>query len=245
MKSKKIYVGTSGWNYKHWEEVFYPAAIKKQDWFNYYSTKFNSVEINNTFYNLPKVQTIKAWKNNAPGNFIYAIKASRYITHMKKLKDPKEPVNNFLKIIKQLKSNLGVILFQLPPHWKFNRERLSGFLSQLPYNYKYVFEFRDQSWWNDETYELLNKHNVAFCIYNMPDEETPRKITSDTIYIRMHGPVKKYSGSYSSQQLSGWKRWIENRIEKVSSVYIFFNNDDRGYAAKDALKLQEMVNNIN
>jgi uncharacterized protein YecE (DUF72 family) len=132
------------------------------------------------------------------------------------------------------------VLFQLPPRWKFNRDRLKEFLDQLPENYKYVFEFRDNSWWNEKTYELLNKYNATLCIYHMPDEETPRKITSDTIYIRLHGTTGKYKGSYSPQQLTGWKRWIENRLEKVKSVYVFFNNDDKAYAAKNALKLKKM-----
>jgi uncharacterized protein YecE (DUF72 family) len=118
---------------------------------------------------------------------------------MKKLKEPKHSVKNFIEIVQQLGNKLGIILFQLPPHWKFNKERLRIFLNQLPSNYRYAFEFREQSWWNDETYELLNKHNAAFCIYDMPDKETPRKITSDTIYIRLHGINKKYSGSYSIQ----------------------------------------------
>lgn len=225
---------------KNWAKVFYPEELNRDKWFDYYTMKFDSVEINNTFYNLPEKETIEEWEENAPGNFKYAVKASRYITHMKKLKDPEKPFKNFISTVCQLDSKLGIILFQLPPHWKFNRERLNEFLNHLPDTYKYVFEFRERSWRNDETYELLNQHNVAFCIYHMSDDETPREITSDTIYIRLHGTKKKYSGSYSSQQLTGWKRWIENRLEKVKSVYVFFNNDDKGYAAKNAFKLKQI-----
>ena len=245
MKSKKIYIGTSGWDYKHWEKVFYPEDLNTKEWFNYYSKNFNSVEINNTFYNLPDKQIIKVWKNNAPENFVYAIKASRYITHMKKLKDPKKSVKNFFNTIRILENKIGIVLFQLPPYWKFNKERLKNFLNQLPSEFSYAFEFREHSWWNDDTYELLNKHNAAFCIYNMPEEETPRKVTSDTIYIRLHGTKQKYSGSYSPKEISGWKRWIENRIEKVKVVYVFFNNDDKGFAVQDALKLKKMFIKLN
>ncbi len=240
MKSNKIYIGTSGWDYNHWKKDFYTKEMDKKDWFSHYSKNFNSVEINNTFYNMPEESSVLHWKENAPRNFTYAVKASRYITHMKKLKDPKEPVNNFLSVIRKLDEKLGIILFQLPHHWKFNKERLERFLHQLPNDFEYAFEFREKSWWNDNTYELLNKHNAAFCIYHMPDEEAPREITSDTIYIRLHGTRKKYSGSYSLQQLTGWKRWITNRLDKVNSVYVFFNNDEKAIAPQNALKLRNM-----
>ncbi|MEJ2105351.1 MAG: DUF72 domain-containing protein [Ignavibacteriaceae bacterium] len=133
MKSKKLFVGTSGWDYRHWKKVFYPEDLITKDWFNYYSKKFSSVEINNTFYHLPDKKTIKDWKNKAPENFSYAIKASRYITHMKKLKEPKHSVKNFIEIVQQLGNKLGIILFQLPPHWKNFVNKAGGMMKRMNY----------------------------------------------------------------------------------------------------------------
>jgi uncharacterized protein YecE (DUF72 family) len=237
----KLYVGTSGWNYKHWMGNFYPEDLKAKDWLRYYSQKLRTVEINNSFYRLPDVKTFKSWKDSTPENFLFSIKGSRYITHMKKLKDPEESTINFFARIKYLDKKLGVILFQLPPQWRFNQERLEEFLRSLPEKYKYTFEFRDQSWWNEKTLKLLKDHNCAFCIYELTGTVTPKEITADFIYVRLHGPGDKYQGCYREKELSDWAGIISDWQKNNKDVYIYFDNDDSGYAVQNAMELQEMI----
>ena len=240
MAKGKIYVGTSGWNYKHWQGNFYPEDLKHKEWLKFYSEKLKTVEINNSFYQLPDTKTFKNWKDITPKKFMFSVKGSRYITHMKKLKDPKQSGKKLFTRIKHLKSKLGPVLFQLPPKWRFNKERFEKFLKSLSGRYRYTFEFRDQSWWNDEALELLKKHNAAFCIYELAGTITPKEITADFIYIRLHGPGNKYQGNYSKRELSGWAGAITN-WQKKKDVYIYFDNDDSGYAVKNAMELSGMV----
>lgn len=199
--NKDIHIGTSGWHYKHWEGVFYPEDINSKDYFEFYSIQFRTVEINNTFYQLPEKHEFRKWRKEAPKNFLFAVKANRYITHFKKLKDPKEPLNNFISHAKLLKSSLGPILFQLPPHWHKDPERLENFLNILPKDYKYAFEFRDKSWFDKDIKELLKKYSVGFCIYLMAGYSSPEWITSNLIYIRFHGSTGSYSGGYHGNTL--------------------------------------------
>jgi uncharacterized protein YecE (DUF72 family) len=239
---KKINIGTSGWNYNHWLGTFYPDDLKnKKDWLGYYSDIFNTVEINNSFYRLPKNNTFEQWKKTAPDNFVFAVKASRYITHMKKLKRPEEGIKNLMKGVKSLNGKLGPILFQLPPHWNVNLERLKMFLEELPGGYKYAFEFRDESWWIDEVYDCLKEHNAAFCIYELEKTKSPREITADFTYIRLHGPGLKYEGKYDKKTLAGWCGAFEAWKERGKDIYMYFDNDQDGYAAQNAQELQDMV----
>ncbi|MCF7870581.1 MAG: DUF72 domain-containing protein [Candidatus Omnitrophica bacterium] len=241
-KKKAIHIGTSGWHYKHWKDNFYPKKIKPDQFFNYYLKKFTSVEINNSFYQLPKKSTLQGWNKKAPNNFIFSVKASRYITHVKKLKDPKESVKKFFKAIKPLEKKIGPILFQLPPAWKLNAERLEKFLQVLPKGYKYTFEFRNQQWFDDKIYKLLEKYNAAFCIYDLAGILSPKKVTADFIYIRLHGPGKAYQGDYDKKKLKNWAKNFSRWKKEKKEVFCYFDNDQSGFAAKNALELKNLIN---
>lgn len=240
MKKHEIHIGTSGWSYKHWINTFYPAEVKAKDRFEYYQTHFDSVEINNTFYKLPKDETFENWRDQVPDGFTYIVKASRFITHMKKLHDPIQSTALFFERVAILKDKLGAILFQLPPMLKNNEVLLTDFLKQLPKGYRYVFEFRNADWYRDSTYSLLKKYNCAFCIYELDQHLTPIEITADFIYLRLHGPGKKYQGSYPDETLQEWaskcRKWV-----KTKDVYVYFDNDEMGYAAFNAIRLKELI----
>lgn len=242
-KRRNIHIGTSGWHYAHWEGKFYPKSVKKKDMLKYYSGHFHTVEINNSFYNLPKKKTFKDWAKQSPKEFVFAVKASRYITHMKKLKGPKRSVSKFLRRVDALGKKLGPIVFQLPPKWKCDAERLESFLKMLPKRkkYRYAFEFRNETWFRKEVYDLLKEHNAAFCIYDYNRRMSPKKLTADFVYLRLHGPDGAYKGSYSKRALAAWKRSFSSWKGKVKDIYCYFDNDQAGYAPKNAEKLEEMV----
>jgi uncharacterized protein YecE (DUF72 family) len=234
----KIHIGTSGWHYKHWIGSFYPTDITPKQMFAFYAKYFDTVEINNTFYRLPAPETFDAWRDNAPHNFLYAVKASRFITHMKKLKDPETSIAKFFLAAEHLHDKLGPILFQLPPRWEFDAARLAEFLEALPRQHRYVLEFRDKSWLVPQAFALLRKHNVAFCIHDLSRMQTPLEITADFTYLRFHGPgTAKYSGSYSDADLRRWARRIAEWRRDLAAIYVYFNNDVGGWAIKNALTL--------
>jgi uncharacterized protein YecE (DUF72 family) len=241
MKKGKIYIGTSGWHYKHWKGTFYPGDIKEAEQFAFYKKHFSTVEINNSFYRLPNGKTFKAWKEAAPGGFIFSVKASRYITHMKKLKADKVSLNKFFTRTGKLENKLGPILFQLPPHWKINAERLQDFLQRIPKGYRYTFEFRNESWHEEKIFDILKKHNCAFCIYELAKHLTPLQVTADFIYIRLHGPGDKYQGSYTTAQLKKWAQQCRKWQLSGKDVYVYFDNDQKGYAAFNAKKLKQIA----
>jgi uncharacterized protein YecE (DUF72 family) len=241
MKKGKIYIGTSGWHYKHWKGTFYPADIKQADQFSYYTRYFNTVEINNSFYMLPAAQTFKGWKEAAPARFLFSVKASRFITHMKKLKTDARSIRSFFTRAAKLENKLGPILFQLPPKWKINKERLADFLARLPKGNQYTFEFRDHSWYNDEIYGLLKKYNCAFCIYELEHHLSPLEVTADFVYIRLHGPGNKYQGSYTDAALKKWAKYCRQWQKEGKDVYVYFDNDQQGYAAFNAQRLISLV----
>ncbi len=243
MKNGKIYIGTSGWNYEHWKGTFYPETEKKQNWFSLYQTSFNTVELNNTFYNLPSEDTLVKWYDNSNIDFLYSIKANRYITHMKKLKDPEQSTSSFLSMVRLLGEKIGPILFQLPPKWNRNAERLKAFLESLPDGFEYTFEFRDPSWFHEDTYKILSDHNAAFCFYHLEGNHSPQQVTADFIYIRLHGSDGAYRGKYDKQELSGWAGAITTWKNQGKDIYCYFDNDENGYAPQNALDLLEMVGN--
>lgn len=238
-----IHIGTSGWQYDHWFGPFYPQDLDKKKLLLYYADHFQTVEINNTFYQLPTEKTLVTWRKGVPTGFIFSVKASRYITHMKKLKDPEEPLTNFLERIKILDDKLGPILFQLPPRWNFNADRLHFFLDKLPASYRYTFEFRDPSWLNEQTYEALTQHGAAFCIYDFDGRLSPKEVTADFIYVRLHGPNGPYQGQYDTAVLSGWAGAFSTWARQGKEIYCYFDNDEAGYAVQNALKLRAMVEN--
>jgi uncharacterized protein YecE (DUF72 family) len=237
-----IHIGTSGWHYKHWKGTFYPKEIKLKDHFSYYLNFFDTIEINNTFYRLPSKETFIKWHNTAPKDFIYAVKASRYITHLKKLQDISKSENLLLQNASFLKKHLGPILFQLPPGWEINIERFKNFLEILPKKYRYVFEFRNKTWYNETIYGLLQQHNAAFCIYELAGQLSPIKITADFVYVRLHGPDGKYQGSYDDDTLIKWAEYCKIWLAKGKEVFIYFDNDEKGYAAFNAIRLKELLN---
>ena len=241
MVPKKLHIGTSGWNYNHWKGTFYPEDLPAKQWQSYYMERFHTVEVNNTFYKLPEETTFQKWRTEAPEGFIYALKASRYITHMKKLKDPEQPVGNFLDHATNLGDTMGPLLFQLPPRWKLNIDRLQTFLTALPKGYRFAFEFRDDTWWDERVYDLLRRHNAAFCLFDLEGRQTPVVLTADFVYVRLHGPEGAYQGKYSDTTLSEWAEYFKEWIKQNLEVYCYFDNDEKGYAAHNALRLKELT----
>jgi uncharacterized protein YecE (DUF72 family) len=240
MQKHALCIGTSGWSYKHWRGTFYPKGTKISDEFAYYRRHFNTVEINNTFYRLPERKTFLDWKKQVDDDFVYIIKASRYITHMKKLREPEESTTLFLERAAALGEKLGAILFQLPPNMKANLPRLEAFLGFLPKTFRYVFEFRNPDWYREETYKLLKKYNCAFCIYELAGHQSPIEITANFTYLRLHGPGGKYQGSYPDATLKKWAKQCKEWLESLD-VYVYFDNDEKGYAAFNAMKLASLV----
>jgi uncharacterized protein YecE (DUF72 family) len=237
-----IHIGTSGWNYKHWLGPFYPKDLPQKKMLAYYADHFDTVEINNTFYQLPQFSTFTTWRETVPPHFTFAVKASRFITHMKKLKAPKTSTKKFFNRSERLEDKLGPILFQLPPGWQRNYDRLARFLERIPSEGRYAFEFRNPSWLQNEIYDLLRHHNIAFCIHDFGGKESPREITSDFAYVRMHGPGEvAYAGSYPPGALKKWARHIKSWRKDLKAIYVYFNNDFQGYAVKNALKLRELL----
>ena len=207
-----------------------------------YIRHFTTVEINNSFYRLPEPPSLEAWRDSTPADFVFAMKASRFLTHNKKLKDPENALENFLPRAELLGAKLGPILFQLPPHWKINLERLDQFLSTLPKTHRYAFEFREHTWFHPESYALLRAHNAAFCIYDLAQFETAHEITADFTYVRLHGPEQwKYTGSYSEEQLAEWARRIRRWGARLRAIYVYFDNDEAGYAAQNARTLKHLT----
>lgn len=222
--------------------MFYPEGMRASEMFDFYARYFDTVEINNSFYRLPTATTFDNWREASPGNFCYAVKASRFITHMKKLKDPQSSSEKFFDVADRLGKKLGPILFQLPPRWKLNVERFAEFLRALPRGHQYVFEFRDETWFVPAIYQLLRKHKAAFCIHDFADMKVPLEITAKFTYIRFHGPTSaKYFGWYSDRELQTWTNRIQQWRSDLSSVYVYFNNDPEGAAVKNALTLKQML----
>lgn len=239
-KKVQIYIGTSGWSYPHWVKVFYPKNVGPTDRLIFFSHSFDTVEINNTFYHVPYESVVKNWYQSVPKQFVFSVKASRYITHLKRLKDPDKTTSLFFKSLKPLKTKLGPILFQLPPSFEKNLERLELFLKHLSKKYLYVFEFRHPSWYTADCYKLLKKYAVALCITDLGGKLSPQKVTTHFTYIRLHGP-KTYRGQYGRKKLAIWKRRINNWKKNKISVYCYFDNDEKSYAVKDAKILKEIL----
>jgi uncharacterized protein YecE (DUF72 family) len=237
----EIRIGTSGWHYKHWVGRFYPEHSSGPAMFRYYIQHFDTVELNNSFYKLPEIATLRSWSAAAPDNFCFALKASRFITHNKKLTDPEAVLQNFLPRAEVLGTKLGPMLFLLPPRWKLNLGRLDGFLRTLPNCHRYAFEFREPSWHAHDVYELLRSYNAAFCIYELGGFLSPIEVTADWVYVRLHGPAGKYQGNYNSGALSQWADRIAKWMVRSRAVYIYFDNDDSAYAAANALQLKRLV----
>ena len=238
-----IAIGTSGWHYPHWKGRLYPRDLATNEWLATYAEHFAAVEVNNSFYKLPDASTIEAWTNAVPRDFRFAVKAPRSITHLRKLRNCAESVELFQERIEVFGRHLGPILFQLPPRWHCNAQRLAEFLELLPLGTRYAFEFRDHSWHTDDIYDLLADHNAAFCIYDLEAFTSPLKTTADFVYVRLHGPSEQaYTGSYQNPTLRTWtgraKRWSGR---EKRDVFVFFDNDQQGFAVKNALRMRSQL----
>ncbi|MBL7084875.1 MAG: DUF72 domain-containing protein [Candidatus Omnitrophica bacterium] len=241
MKKGRYFVGTSGWYYQHWLGRFYPDDLPKEKLLPYFAQHFNTVELNNTFYHLPKEETVKGWHKKAPKDFVFSVKASRFITHIKRLANLGDSLKVFLKRASLLKEKLGPILYQLPPSMKKDPERLSSFLKKLPKRMKNVVEFRHQSWLDEEIFRLLAKFNVAYCVVSMPNFPTILAPTAEFVYIRMHGGSSLYRSNYSKAELKQCTGWIKKFLQDGLDTYVYFNNDAYAYAVKNALVLKKML----
>jgi uncharacterized protein YecE (DUF72 family) len=236
-----IRIGTSGWVYKHWVGRFYPARWPASKMLAWYQGRFDTVEINNSFYRLPSEAALEGWRMSSPENFRFAVKGSRFVTHMKKLKDPAPGLAKLFSRMDLLGEKLGPVLFQLPPNFGVNVPRLTGFLKALPSWHRYAFEFRDASWNSAEVYQVLRERNIAWCVYDLAGYQSPVEITADIAYVRLHGPGGKYQGSYDDGALGSWARRIEEWRDSLKAVYVYFDNDDSAYAAHNAMRLRDLV----
>jgi len=235
----RLWIGTSGYQYLHWRGLFYPEDMPSRQWFAYYARHFDCVEINNTFYRLPRARVFDAWRRAAPRGFRYALKYSRYGSHMKRLKDPRRHLPKFLARAGRLARRLGPVLVQLPPRFEADAQRLDRFLAAVPQgSAQWVFEFRDPSWLNEAIYGVLERRGAALCIHDLlPDH--PRRLTAGCTYLRFHG--QRYGGSYSHQFLSAQARRIGDWLAAGIDVYAFFNNDRGGHAVRNALDLKRYL----
>jgi uncharacterized protein YecE (DUF72 family) len=236
-----VRIGCSGWIYKHWRGLFYPEKLAVKRWFAYYAEEFDTVEINNSFYRLPPPQTFETWRKQAPPGFCYAVKANRFLTQAKKLKDCAEPMARMMASFAALKPALGPILYQLPPRFKVNLERLESFLKLVPTDVGNVFEFREPSWYCDAVLSLLEHYGASFCAHDMPGSKSPALAVGPIAYLRFHGGEGKYWGRYSDECLSDWAVWIAAQARSGRPVWVYFNNDAQAHAIHDAQTLRAMV----
>jgi len=240
MKSK-IIIGCSGWNYKDWKGKFYPKELTQKQWFGFYASRFSSVEINFTFYRLPEEKVFRNWAQQAPEHFVYAVKANRFITHLKRLRDPEQTLQKFIERSRLLGKHLGPLLFQLPPSMKKDIHRLRDFIEFLPRTgLEYVFEFRNKTWYDDIVYTLLDEKGISMCLHDMTGSESPIVCTGEVIYVRFHGTGGKYAGSYAHQELERWLDAVRSPMRNKKQCYFYFNNDVQAQAPKDAKVLEKI-----
>ena len=244
---KNIFIGTSGYSYKHWADgVFYPPEISSAKWLEYYCQFFDTVELNITFYRLPKKEVFKRWYERTPDNFTFAVKGSRFITHIKKLNNCEEPLELFWSYVQELRGKLGVVLWQLPPNLHFDEERISHFCQLLKSfrispNIPQTFEFRHKSWFCPELFNILKDYNFSLCIAHSKRWPYIEKTTANFIYLRFHGGKELYGSNYSDRELKYWTDKSKDWLEEGRSIYAYFNNDAYGYAVKNALKFKELL----
>ncbi len=235
-------IGCSGFNYPGWRGNFYPADLPQKKWFEYYCRVFNTVELNVTFYRLPLASTFKKWHDETPEDFVFSLKGSRFITHIKRLIEPEEPLKLFFKRAMNLKNKLKVVLWQFPPSFKINTPRLKRFLKLLKkYSVRHTLEFRNESWISEDVVDLCRENNVSLCMADWPEFIDKLPVTSDFVYMRRHGTDGSYATSYSRAYLKKDAKRIKNYLRDKKDVYIYFNNDAFGYAPKNARELMEML----
>ena len=237
----KYYIGTSGWVYNHWRGLFYPEGLAQARWLEFYAKHFSTVELNNTFYHLPTERAFEAWRERSSPDFSYAVKVSRFITHLKKLRNVEGALEKFLSRAKLLEKKLGPLLYQLPPQMPRHDAILEAFLCLLPGGLRHVFEFRHDSWFDDKVFDLLRRYNSGFCIFDMPGLTTPLVATTDFAYIRFHGSSDLYSSCYSDEEMRQWAEMISEIGRDLKAVYIYFNNDAEAFAVRNAKTLARQL----
>jgi uncharacterized protein YecE (DUF72 family) len=244
-ESAALYIGTSGWSYDHWKGVFYPDNINQAQYLEYYLERFGCVELNSSFYHIPRKTTVEGWLRRTPESFRFCAKLSRFITHRKRLADCGEALERFFDVFEGMKPRLGPVLIQLPPGLSCDQSLISGFLDLLStkYNhYRFAIEIRHGSWITDRFFELLRQHGIAFVIADsggrFPYHEA---VTSGSVYLRFHGPGKLYASEYGEPDLLRYAEKIMNWLTTGHEVWVFFNNDFNGFAVKNALRLNEII----
>lgn len=237
----RLRIGTSGWAYPHWQGHFYPRSIRAENRLAYYAARLDSVELNSSFYALPRPELLRRWKAAVPSGFCFAVKAGREITHRRRLRNTGVPLAGLLQAVEVLGKKLGPILFQLPPGFPVDVPLLAEFLALLPRTPRCVFEFRDPSWWRREVYELLARHGMAFCLFDLAGKAAPLEMTADFAYVRLHGAVKAYHDRYPAEALRAWAERVSNWRSAGRDVYFYFDNTEKGDAARDALELRRLL----
>ena len=237
-----VRIGTSGWVYPHWRERFYPKGLPQTRWLEYYSERFDTVELNNPFYRQPARATFERWRRAVPETFVYAVKLNRYLTHMKRLDVDRAMVARSYDTMAGLGPKAAVVLVQLPARFRFDPERLARFFAAVaPRRKRHALEPRDASWLTDEAIAVLREWRVALCVIDTPKWPTRGAVTADFVYLRFHGQTRLYAGSYDGDALRDWAERIRSWRGRGLDVYAYFNNDEGGYAPRDALRLRELV----
>jgi uncharacterized protein YecE (DUF72 family) len=236
----QLFIGTSGWSYPHWRGPFYPEDLGEGKWLEYYTQYFNSVELNVTFYRLVKEATFRNWHERTPKGFSFVAKGSRFITHIKRLNEVAKPLRLFVERAAGLKGKLVALLWQLPPQYKKDLARLERFLGELAKTgHRQVFEFRNGTWFDTETYELLRAHNACLCIAHSNQFPCVREVTADFLYLRFHGGTSLYGSNYSENELREWAHFA--RSSGCATIFAFFNNDAYAYAVKNARTFEDLL----
>jgi len=241
MSPAQIRIGCSGWQYRHWRGDFYPRELPQDRWLEFYAARFDTVELNNSFYRLPEADVFAAWARRSPPGFMIAVKASRYLTHVRRLREPREPLDRLWTRATRLGAHLGPMLYQLPPRWRRNPERLAAFVEAAPRDRRQAVEIRDADWYHPDTYAALERAQMSLCLHDMPGSEAPRRRVGPFVYVRFHGAGAKYGGGYSGQALGAWAGRLAGWASEGVACYAYFNNDIGGHAFRDASRLREMV----
>jgi uncharacterized protein YecE (DUF72 family) len=241
MTRAAIRIGCSGWQYRHWRGDLYPRDLPQDRWFEFYAERFDTVELNNSFYRLPEADVFDAWARRSPPGFLVAVKASRYLTHIRRLREPQEALDRLWIRASRLGDHLGPMLYQLPPRWKRNTERLAAFADAVPRGGLQAVELRDPDWYHPDTYAALERGQLALCLHDMPGSESPRERIGPFVYVRFHGAGQRYGGGYSGQALSAWADRLVAWAADGAACFAYFNNDLGGHAFRDAVRLREMV----
>ena len=229
-----VWIGTSGWQYRDWRGRFYPEGLRQGLWLEHYASRFRTVELNNAFYRLPEGQVFDGWRQRTPGDFVMGVKASRYITHVRRLQEPAEPVARLLERAQRLASKLGPVLLQLPPTMAADVPALAATLQCFPSDVRVTVEFRHESWFIDEVRDLLAEHDAAFCLADSPRRRTPEWRTASWGYVRFHEGTASPPPCYSRSALARWAGRLAELFDPADDVYAFFNNDPQGCAIRDA-----------